>query len=114
MVDTEQKILAIVSHIGYLVGGIPFVFLPLIIYLWKKSDPFVAYHAKQALVAQSLVGILCIVTSALTSILIGVLLWPVLGLIGIMFFVLSFIAAWAAFNSRYFEYPFIQNIVDRF
>ncbi len=113
MPTSEQKILAVACHIGYLAGGITFILLPLAILIWKKDDYFVYAHAKQALVAQALVSILGAVVSILTAILIGILLWPVLILVGIVFFIVSFFAAWAAFNGEYYKYPFIGDISDR-
>jgi uncharacterized Tic20 family protein len=47
----EQKLLAIIAHLAYFLGGLGFVIAPLVIFLLKKDDVFVYDHAKQALVA---------------------------------------------------------------
>lgn len=113
MITSEQKILAIVAHLGYLLGGIGTLFVPLIIFFWKKDDPFVQQHAKQALVAQAILVILGLITSFLMFILVGFLLLPILAIVGIVFFVTSLIAAYKAFQGEPYEYPFIQGIVQQ-
>ena len=114
MITTEQKILAIVAHIGYLVGGISLIIVPLVIYFWKKDDFFIADHAKQALVAQACLTLLTIASALLTFLIIGVLMWPVVFIIYLIFLVTSFIGAYRAFKGEYYQYPFIQDIVQKF
>lgn len=114
MITTEQKILAILCHLGYLVGGISLILVPLIIFFWKKEDYFIADHAKQALVAQTVVAALSVVAFLFTFLIIGILLWPLLLIICIIFLVTSFIAAYKAFNGEYYQYPFTKEIINRF
>lgn len=114
MITTEQKIMAILAHLGYLVGGISLIIVPLIMYLWKKDDYFVADHSKQALVAQTAVALLGVVISALTMIFIGVLLMPVLAVVYLILLVTSIIAAYKAFQGESYKYPFIQDVVEKF
>jgi len=113
-ISGEQKILAIISHVGYLVGGIGLVIVPLIIFFLKKDDYFVYYHAKQALIAQLVMFIAGAIVSALCMVFVGFLLLPVLALVGIIFFVTSIIGAVKAFQGEYYRYPFIQRIVAAF
>lgn len=114
MVTTEQKILAILCHLGYLIGAVSLIIVPLIIFFWKKDDPFVRDHAKQALVAQTVLAVLGLVVSVLCIILIGLLLVPVLAVVYILFLICAFIGAYRAFNGEYYRYPFIQDLVEKF
>ena len=113
MITTEQKIFAITAHLGYLIGGISLIIVPLIIFFWKKEDYFVADHAKQALVAQTVLSLFGVAVSALTVILVGVLFLPVLAVFYLIFVVTSFIAAYKAFQGEYYRYPFVQGIVEK-
>jgi uncharacterized Tic20 family protein len=113
-VTGEQKILAIVSHIGYFLGGVGLVIVPLIIFLIKKDDYFVYDHAKQAMIAQLVIFVAGAVVGLLSMILVGFLLMPLLALGGIILFVTSIIASIKAFDGEYYRYPFIQKIVDAF
>ncbi len=113
MVTTEQKLLAIAAHIAWVVGGIGLIVVPLIVYVVRKNDPFVAHHAKQALVAQLTMFVMSSLVSLLMMILIGFLLLPALALLWIGFFVAAVMAVVRAADSRLFYYPFIQPFVDR-
>lgn len=112
-VTGEQKLLAILAHLAYLLGGIGFVLAPLIIFLLKKDDPFVYDHAKQALVAHVMLLAAGVVVSLLCVVLIGFLLIPVLIFFGIMLVITSLIAAFKALDGRSYAYPFIQGIVEK-
>ena len=46
MVSTTQKLLAIAAHISYLLGGAGYLFVPLLIFLLRRDDPFTAAHAR--------------------------------------------------------------------
>ncbi|MEL7633797.1 DUF4870 domain-containing protein [Sporomusa sphaeroides] len=109
----EQKVLAILAHLAYLLGGLGFIVAPLIIFLLKKDDPFVYEHAKQALIAHLAILILSIITSLLCMIVIGVLLLPVIALLWLLLLVTSVIAAVKAINGEYYEYPLIQKLVQK-
>ena len=113
IITGEQKILSILAHISYFLGGLGFIIAPLIIFLVKKDDYFVYEHAKQALVAHiailaasCLVGLLCML-------LIGVLLLPVIGILWIVLLVTSIIGAVKALNGEEYQYPFTQKIVNK-
>ncbi|CVK18780.1 DUF4870 domain-containing protein [Sporomusa sphaeroides] len=109
----EQKMLAILAHLAYLLGGLGFIVAPLIIFLLKKDDPFVYEHAKQALIAHLAILVLSIITSLLCMIVIGVLLLPVIALLWLLLLVTSVIAAVKAINGEYYEYPLIQKLVQK-
>lgn len=113
MITTEQKLLAILSHMAWMFGGVGLVVVPFIIYLLKKDDPFVARHAKQALVAQLTVFVLSAFVGLTMMLLIGFLLLPAMALIWIGFFVCNVIAVLRAADGRDYYYPFIQPLVLR-
>ena len=103
MVSTTQKLLAIAAHISYLLGGAGYLFVPLLIFLLRRDDPFTAAHARQALCVQVVIGLLGGVVSALMFVLVGFLLVPVLVLLG----------AWRALNGEDYSYPLIGSLVER-
>lgn len=112
-VSGEQKLLAIIAHVSYFLGGLGFILAPLVIFLLKKDDHFVYNHAKQALVAHLTLLVLSMVVSLTCIVLIGFLLIPVLVLLWLILIVTSIIAAIKAFQGEYYYYPFIQNLVDK-
>ena len=107
-IDGKQKTLAIAAHISYIFFVVGLVLVPLALYLYfDKKDEFVAYHAKQALMAQAICIVFGAITSALTAVLVGVLLWPVAAVLGIVWFVCSFWGAWKALHGEYYHYPLL-------
>lgn len=108
MIDGKQKALALTAHIGYLFLGVGYVIVPLVIYLfYDGKDPFVAGHAKQALLAQAIFSILGAVVSVLTFLLVGILLWPALALLGIVWFCCSILACFKVINGQPYHYPLL-------
>jgi uncharacterized Tic20 family protein len=112
-VTGEQKLLAVLAHLAYFIGGLGFVVAPLVIFLWKKDDYFVYDHAKQALVAHLMLLVAGLVVSLLCFAIIGLLLVPILAILGVIFVITSLIAAFQALSGNYYRYPFIQRIVDK-
>ncbi|WP_238528214.1 DUF4870 domain-containing protein [Acetonema longum] len=110
---TEQKLLAIVAHLAYFFGGLGFVIAPLAILIWKREDPFIYHHAKQALVVQGVLLIASLAVGLLSMLLVGLLLVPILVLAGIALVVTSLFAAYNALNGELYRYPLIQSLVDR-
>lgn len=150
-ISDEEKLWASVAHASVwftLLGGalsigavLPIsVFIPLIIYFaFRRRSDYVAFHALQSFVLQ-LVGTLgalllltvggivwivgMIVVLVAMMVLIGFLLLPVWGIVGILllFAVVALpllmvmygtIAAIETYNSRDYRYPFIARWVDR-
>ena len=109
----EQKMLAILAHLAYLLGGLGFIVAPLIIFLLKKDDPFVYEHAKQALIAHLAILVLSIITSLLCMIVVGFLLLPIIALLWLLLLITSIIAAVKAIDGQYYEYPLIQKLVQK-
>ncbi|QJW48397.1 DUF4870 domain-containing protein [bacterium BFN5] len=112
-VSGEQKLLAIVAHTAYFLGGIGFILAPLIILLLKKDDPFVYQHAKQALVAHLALLVTSLVVSLLCTILIGILLVPILIILWLALVITSLIAAMHSLDGKPYHYPFIQALVSK-
>ena len=113
MVSGEQKLLAVAAHLTFFLGGLGFVVAPLVIFLIKRDDPFVADHAKQALVAHLAMLVAGIVTGVLSMLLIGLLLLPVVALLGVALLITSIIASIKAINGEYYRYPLIQGLVEK-
>jgi hypothetical protein len=113
MVSTTQKLLAIAAHISYLLGGAGYLFVPLLIFLLRRDDPFTAAHARQALCVQVVIGLLGGVVSALMFVLVGFLLVPVLVLLGLLWLGCSLLGAWRALNGEDYSYPLIGSLVER-
>lgn len=113
MITSEQKVLAVLAHVSYLMAGIGFIFVPLGLLLWKKDDAFVHEHAKQALCLHLLVVICTTLSFVLTMLLVGVLLLPVFFALALFWFFASIYACWKVINGEYYEYPLIQWLVRR-
>lgn len=118
--STEDKILALAAHLGFLTG-IGYLLFPLIIWLVKKdSSPFVTGHAKQAMVWQGacLVGgaalsAICMAVSVATVGLAALLFVPVLFLLGFLLLIPSIMAAVAVFKDQPYSYPVTGPYADR-
>ncbi len=146
----EERTWAAVAHVSALltipiaflsagVGAIPFVFIPLGIYLmYYRRSRFVAFHAAQALALQvigsvgyflfTLVGALLIALvtvlgALLTVILVGILvllLVPVIAVayaglyvvVPIVFSVLGVVAAAETMSGRDYYYPYLGQWVE--
>jgi len=109
----EQKLLAILAHLAYLLGGLGFIIAPLVIFLIKKDDSFVYEHAKQALVAHLAILAASIIIGMLCFLLIGLLLLPIMAILWLLLIITSIIAAVRAADGELYEYPFIQKLVTK-
>lgn len=108
MIDGKQKVLALAAHIGYLFFGVGYILVPLVLYLiYDKQDAFIAQHAKQALMAQAIFGVVSAVVTGLTVLLIGLFLWPLLLLLGGVWFCCSIIACFKVINEKEYHYPLL-------
>lgn len=109
----EQKLLALIAHLSYLIGGLGFIIAPLVIFLWKKDDPFVYDHARQALVAHLALLMVSLITGLLCAVLIGILLLPILGILFVVLIITSIIASLKALDGQLYRYPLVQGLVDK-
>lgn len=99
-VTQDDRTMAMIAHIL----GIPTGFLgPLIIWLIKKDQSkFVANQAFQALIFQVAITIGYFIAGILTMVVIGALLFPIFGIISLIF---GIIAAMAANRGEWYSYP---------
>lgn len=109
----EQKLLAILAHLAYLLGGLGFIIAPLVILLLRREDEFVYHHAKQALVAHLAMLVASVVAGLLCIALIGLLLLPVVAVLWLVLLVTSVIAAIKAADGQHYEYPLVQGLVRK-
>ena len=108
MIAGKQKALALTAHISYLFFGVGYIIVPLVIYLfYDGKDSFIAHHAKQALLAQAIFGILGAIVTGLTFLLVGVLLWPFLAVLGFIWFCCSILACFKVINGKDYHYPLL-------
>ena len=108
--NMEPNVAAGVSYIlGWITG--------LIFFLMEKQNRFVRFHAMQSIilsVAASVLGIAAdILSIGLAFTAIGCLFAPLLGLIGLAFFVLWLICLINAFQGKYFKLPVIGDMAER-
>ena len=116
--DTD-KIFALVAHLGFFTG-VGYFFAPLLIWLLKKnSSPFVAHHARQAMIwqgANAVAGgiffagylVLTFMTAGLTLILA-----PILFLLGLALLIPSIMAAVNVFNDKEYSYPLTGGLAEK-
>jgi uncharacterized Tic20 family protein len=102
----DEKTMALLSHILTLVA---WFIAPLIIYLLKKDEStFVAEHAKESLNFQITVGIGYIISFILMTLLIGVLMIAVLGVVAL---ILIIVATIKASEGKIYRYPFNLRLI---
>ena len=110
-VSADSRNLATVSHLSSLTVflGLPPVVGPLVVWLLKKDDPWVEYHAKEALnfnISFMIYGLLSAVAIVL---LVGLILLPA---VVISWFILTIRAAISASNGDYYRYPMTMRFVS--
>ena len=103
-ISDVDKLLAITAHISYLFFGMGFVIIPLLIYSLSRSSEFVKNNAMYALQMQLMVLICSFVTLILTLLIIGIVLWPVLLCLYLVWLIGSAVACMKAFDGKEFNY----------
>jgi uncharacterized protein len=105
---SEERTLAILSHILTVVPGIGFI-APLVIYLLKNHESaFVGAHSKESLNFQITVFFAYIVAAILVFVAIGlVLLW----MIGVANVILVVVATIRASENKLYRYPFNLRLI---
>jgi uncharacterized protein len=116
----DERNLGMLCHLlGIITGytlGLGFLG-PLVLWLMKKdTSPFVDHHGKEALNFQLTVmlAIFCLgaVTFVLMFFVIGVLLIPVLVVVGIIALVIEILACIAAHRGEWYRYPFSIRFIN--
>jgi len=98
-----------IAMLAHLLGIFTFFVGALIIWLIKKDEsPFIDDQGKEALNFQITIALACVVASALTIVLIGMLLFP---LIMIANFILCIVGAMAASKGQAYRYPFALRLL---
>ncbi|MFH5186490.1 DUF4870 domain-containing protein [Paenibacillus sp. TAB 01] len=106
MVSSDEKSLALLSHLLCLIVGL---FAPLLIWLLKKDESqFIAEHAKESLNFQISVMIYSIVATILCFVVIGFILFPFLAVFAL---VVIIIAAVKASKGESYRYPLTIRLV---
>ncbi|HEX9511320.1 MAG TPA: DUF4870 domain-containing protein [Puia sp.] len=104
--NSDERILAILSHVLAIVPGIG-ILGPLVIYLVKKDESgFVAANAKESLNFQITIIIGYIISFIL--LVIGVFLFWILGIINV---VLVIVATIKASENKIYRYPFNMRLI---
>lgn len=149
--SSKERFWAAIAHISTLVtlfvsvmtlgiGAIPFIIVPLIIYLaFKDKSEYVAYQAMQAFALQIIISvgffvalilltliliIIWLVSALLVVILVGIVLLPIAAIITVAVvlalvvlpFVIGVLAIMASVETaqgRPFSYPFLDDIITR-
>ena len=109
----EQKVLAILAHISYFIGGVGFILAPLVLFLLKKDDYFVYEHAKQALIAHLFILATSFIIWVSCLLVIGIVLLPIIAILWLILLITSVIGAIKALNGEEYKYPFIQQFVNK-
>lgn len=110
--NSDSTTWAIASHLSALVQvfGIPAPIGPLVVWLLKKDeDPFVAYHAKEALNFNISFFIYGAVAALSMLLLIGFVLLPA---VLITWLVLMIIATIRASEGKHYQYPLTIRFVS--
>jgi uncharacterized protein len=106
--NSDERILAILSHILAIVPGIG-LFGPLVIYLLKKDESgFVAANAKESLNFQITIILAYIISGILLLVLIGFFLLWILGILNV---ILVIVATIKASENKIYRYPFNMRLI---
>ena len=104
--DSDQRMWATIAHIG---GVLTSFVAPLVIWLvFKERGRFVDEQSKEALNFQILIVIGYIVSAILSPIGIGLITWPIVGIVALVF---GIIAAIAANKGEAYRYPFSLRLI---
>ena len=105
VVAQDSKNIAILVWIGTIFFG----FIPgLIIYLFKKHDPYILDQAKEALNWSITASIGYLAGYILTFVLIGILVFPVVGICNLIFCIMGAISA---SDGKPFRVPFAIRLI---
>ena len=106
--SSDERILALLSHLLAIVPGVG-IFGPLVIYLLKKDEStFVEENAKESLNFQITIFLAFIISFLLIVVVIGfLLLWA----LGILNLVLVLVATVKASENKIYRYPFNLRLI---
>ncbi len=102
----EERTLALLCHLGGIIGGF---LVPLIIWLIKKDQSrFLDDQAKEALNFQLTVLIASVISAASVFVFIGIVLFPAVMVLNIVFCVLG---GTAANQGKLYRYPLTLRMI---
>ena len=117
----EQQTWAVLAHASALIQfvSIPSLFGPLIVWLLKRDDPVVEPHAREALNYQISLfiyfAVLAVAAIVLALTIVGILLWPLLFIIGVALviaeIVFAIVGAMAASRGELYRYPMNLRLI---
>ncbi len=91
------------AFVGYLTAALGFIVGPLVLWLIKKEEyPYVDYHGKEALNFQISFFLYGLIAGALTLILVGLVILPVVIILHLVFMIIGTIRA---SEGQYYKYP---------
>lgn len=100
MPSSDERTMALLSHLGGLLFSL---LIPLVLYLVKKDESqYIKHQAAQAFNFSATVLIGYIVSGVLSIVLIGLVLFPIVGIVHLVFAIL---AAVAANKGEWYKYP---------
>lgn len=100
------------AHLSAFLGAwIALAFVgPLVVWLVKRDeDPYVAYHAKEALNFNLTFLIALVVSGILVLVLVG---FVMLAIVGVLWIIFTIIAAVQANSGEYYRYPMTIRFVN--
>lgn len=111
VVSQDSRNLATLSHLSSFTVflGLPPVVGPLVVWLLKRDDPWVEYHAKEALNFNISFMIYGLVAALAIILLVGLILLPA---VVIGWFILTIRAAIRTSNGEYYRYPMTMRFVS--
>jgi uncharacterized Tic20 family protein len=105
LTEAEDRQWASFAHLGGILSFLPSLIIWLI---FKDRGAFTNTEAKEALNFQITLAIGYVIASVLTVVVIGVILFPVLGILSIIFSILGFLKAKDGIAYRY---PFALRLI---
>lgn len=103
---SDQNQMAMIAHLlGIVIGFVG----PLIIYLTAKDKPFAYEQSKEALNFQITVAIAWVAAAVLSVIGIGLLLYPLIWVVNVIFCIM---AGMAANKGETYKYPFAIRLIN--
>ncbi len=111
ILPTESRNWAMLSHLSAFVTflGIPALVGPLVVWLLRREDPYIEFHAKEALNFNISFMLYGIAAAVAIIFLVGLLLLPA---VLVTWFVLAIYAATQASAGRYYRYPLTLRFVS--
>jgi len=107
-----QKLLIAVASLSYLVAGIGFILVPLLIAVFNRSDELVHFYAKQAAVCHVVLVVVYFVLFAICAIVkIPILGEALIAIVAAFYVVVAIKATIEGCKGNYYKYPIVSKLV---